>query len=340
MAIAERVPELGLNIPAETSGNEPLKPVKTVQIYPADLSVIRIESVDIEITKGEDQVAVRAIFDRPRPHKALPLENLSKIVFFAGYNGGYTAQNLHRLAQICTPGAGYEPALFIGGPTHRPWVLTEAQVSVSPLSQPKLRDLAQTLKVGAKVGEPESTDNTTASCADVNTLFQWIFLEYEQPIYQYVYRLVGNIEDARDFTQDAFLKAYKKLPETLARGDFQPLAWLYKIATNVCFDEFRHRKLVKWQPWEVFISDFHPSQIARDDPEREAMQTETKEEIQAVLAKLLPHYRAVLILREYHGLGHEEIAQVLGYSRTAIRHLLLRARQSFRLQYAKKHAVM
>jgi RNA polymerase sigma-70 factor (ECF subfamily) len=168
-------------------------------------------------------------------------------------------------------------------------------------------------------------------------LFAQLFQQYEQPIYQYVYRLLGDPEDARDFTQDAFVKAYRKLPETLAKGNFQAQAWLYRIATNVCLDELRHRKLLKWQPWEAFVSLFHPSQIARDNPERDAMQSETRSEVEMVLEKLSERYRVALMLREYHGLGYEEIADVMGTSRTAVKTLLLRAREAFRFHYVKLH---
>jgi len=173
--------------------------------------------------------------------------------------------------------------------------------------------------------------------AETDALFAQLFEQYEQPIFQYAYRLLGDPEDARDFTQDAFVKAYRKLPETLAKGNFQAQAWLYRIATNVCLDELRHRRLLKWQPWDSFISLFHPSQVARDNPERDAMQTETKGEVASVLDRLSPRYRAALIMREYHGLGYEEIAEILGTSRTAVKTLLLRARESFRLHYAKMH---
>jgi len=172
---------------------------------------------------------------------------------------------------------------------------------------------------------------------DPEAVFARLFAQYEQPIYQYVYRLLGDAEDARDFTQDAFVKAYRKLPETLAKGEFQPQAWLYRIATNVCLDELRHRKLVKWQPWESFVSLFHPSQVARDNPERDALQEETRYEVEQVLNRLSPRYRAALVLREYHGLGYEEIATVLGTTRTAVKTLLLRARESFRFHYVKTH---
>jgi RNA polymerase sigma-70 factor (ECF subfamily) len=186
-------------------------------------------------------------------------------------------------------------------------------------------------------GTPAPGEELPLGATSIEHLFQLLFERYEQPIYQYVYRLLGDAEDARDFTQDTFVKAFRKLPETLAKGNFQAQAWLYRIATNVCLDELRHRKLLKWQPWEAFVSLFHPSQIARDNPERDAMQKETRQEVEVVLERLSPRYRAALMLREYHGLGYEEIAAIMGTSRTAVKTLLLRARESFRLHYARAH---
>ena len=197
---------------------------------------------------------------------------------------------------------------------------------------------------GDAAGEATATLPATpvaeVSAESAEEVFQRLFAQYEQPIYQYVYRLLGDAEDARDFTQDAFVKAYRKLPETLAKGEFQAQAWLYRIATNVCLDELRHRKLVKWQAWESFVSLFHPSQVARDNPERDALQTETKHEVEIVLEKLSERYRIALVLREYHGLGYEDIADIMGTTRTAVKTLLLRARESFRLHYAKLHPLL
>lgn|GEM_PF-336966 len=175
---------------------------------------------------------------------------------------------------------------------------------------------------------------------ETEALYNQLYQRYEQAIYAYVYRMLGDPEDALDFTQDAFLKAYRKLPATLAKGNFQAQAWLYRIATNVCLDELRHRKLLKWQPWETFVSLFHPSQVARDNPERDALQTETKHEVEIVLEKLSERYRIALVLREYHGLGYEDIADIMGTTRTAVKTLLLRARESFRLHYAKLHPLL
>ena len=162
--------------------------------------------------------------------------------------------------------------------------------------------------------------------------FESIFNQYQTAIYNYIYRLMGSAEDAYDLTQDTFLKAYLALAKT--SDDLRVGAWLYRIATNVCLDELRHRKLVKWQPWEAFISVFHPSQVAKDSPVKDTIDREDSEEVQLILAKLHPKYRLCLILREYHDLSYDEIADCLTTTRAAVKSLLFRAREEFRQIYA------
>ncbi|HEV2125191.1 MAG TPA: RNA polymerase sigma factor [Chloroflexota bacterium] len=163
--------------------------------------------------------------------------------------------------------------------------------------------------------------------------FETIFNQYQTAIYNYIYRLMGSSEDAYDMTQDVFLKAYLALPRT--SEDLKVGAWLYRIATNLCYDEMRHRKLIKWQPWEAFVSVFHPSQVAKDSPERESISKENSEEVQLLLEKLPPKYRMCIVLREYQDLSYDEIAEVLNTTRAAVKSLLFRAREEFRQVYSR-----
>ncbi|GIW06858.1 MAG: RNA polymerase sigma factor [Dehalococcoidia bacterium] len=162
--------------------------------------------------------------------------------------------------------------------------------------------------------------------------FEAIFERFQTPIYNYVLRMMGNPEDASDLTQEAFLKAYQALPRM--SGEVNVGAWLYRIATNTCLDELRRRKIIKWQPWEAFLSAFHPKQVASDDPERETLRLEDSAMVQRVLDRLPPKYRTCLLLREYQDLSCEEIGEVIGASRSAVKSLLFRAREEFRRVWA------
>jgi RNA polymerase sigma-70 factor (ECF subfamily) len=159
-------------------------------------------------------------------------------------------------------------------------------------------------------------------------VFDDIFEEYQDRIYNCIYRLMGNPEDAYDLTQETFLRAYAALPKI--RGELKVGPWLYRIATNLCMDQLRRRKLIRWEPLDNLLAVFSPKQVAKDSPERETLRQESRETVHRVLERLTPKYRTCLVLREYQDMSCEEIAEVLGTTRSAVKSLLFRAREEFR----------
>jgi len=93
--------------------------------------------------------------------------------------------------------------------------------------------------------------------------FDQIYDEYKTPIYNYVYHLVGDREQADDLTQDTFLKAFRALPKMDA--NLKLSAWLYRIATNTAYDALRRRKLIAWLPWQDL--DHEPADVESADPQ-------------------------------------------------------------------------
>jgi RNA polymerase sigma-70 factor (ECF subfamily) len=144
---------------------------------------------------------------------------------------------------------------------------------------------------------------------------------------------VHSREDAYDLTQETFLRAYAALPKLT--GELKMGPWLYRIATNLCMDQLRRRKLIRWEPLDSLLSVFHPRQTSRESPEREALRHESREMVHRVLAKLPPKYRLCLVLREYQDMSCEEIAEVLGTTRSAVKSLLFRAREEFRVVHER-----
>ncbi|MBF6614634.1 MAG: RNA polymerase sigma factor [Chloroflexi bacterium] len=165
--------------------------------------------------------------------------------------------------------------------------------------------------------------------------FEAIYSRYERRLYAFIYRLMGNSEDAYDLTQDTFVKAYMALPRT--SPDLNLSAWLHRIASNTCMDVLRRRKLIKWLPWETFDTNPAIEPAADDDPVGEYNQFETSGEVQAVLDKLTPKHRMALILKEYQGMSCDEIGEVMGASRSAVKSLLFRAREEFRQAYLARY---
>ncbi|HEX2912590.1 MAG TPA: RNA polymerase sigma factor [Chloroflexia bacterium] len=166
--------------------------------------------------------------------------------------------------------------------------------------------------------------------------FAAIYERYERPIYALVYRLMGNPDDAFDITQEVFVKAYKALAKTTP--DVNLSAWLHRIASNACMDVLRRRKIVRWLPWDpgehANITPSSPS----DEPERTVLGKETRLQVQAVLNQMNERYRLCLVLREYQDLSCEEIAEITGTSRQAVKSTLFRAREQFREIYERLEA--
>lgn len=158
--------------------------------------------------------------------------------------------------------------------------------------------------------------------------FEAIYQRYERRIYSFIYRMMGNPEDASDLTQDTFVKAYMALPRT--SPDLNVSAWLHRIASNACLDVLRRRRLVQWLPWEVFDTNPAIEPAAPDDPAGSVIRRETEQEVQHILTLLSPKHRTALVLKEYQGLSCDEIAEVMGTSRSAVKSLLFRAREEFR----------
>lgn len=156
--------------------------------------------------------------------------------------------------------------------------------------------------------------------------FEQIYDEYKTPIYNYVYHLVGDREQADDLTQDTFLKAFRALPKMDA--NLKLSAWLYRIATNTAYDALRRRKLIAWLPWQDL--DHEPADVESADPQEMYGTTEL---VRAALRRMPQQYRAALLLYTQEGFSYSEIAQALNIAESGVKMYLSRARQSFREHY-------
>ncbi len=134
-------------------------------------------------------------------------------------------------------------------------------------------------------------------------------------------RLVGDPDDARDVTQEAYLRAYRGLAGF--RGDAQFTTWLYRITANRAATHLRRRIRHRHEPLsdEAFTVD--PSDGA-------STRAELRQELAAALSTLPPKLRSVVVLRDVYGLAHAEIAEELSISESAAKVRLHRARKKLR----------
>jgi RNA polymerase sigma-70 factor (ECF subfamily) len=147
---------------------------------------------------------------------------------------------------------------------------------------------------------------------------------YQQPLGSYLWRLTRDRELALDLTQDTFLRAYRSIGET--PPDLLVRPWLFRIATNLAYDQFRRRRRFGRLPI---------GPLERPTGPDESVSVEERELVHRALARLRPSERAVLLLCAVEQLSYREVAAILGCSSEAVRKQFTRAKEHFRLVYAE-----
>ena len=152
------------------------------------------------------------------------------------------------------------------------------------------------------------------------TAFGEIFDQFQTPLANYLYRVVGDWELAADLTQDTFLKAYQALPRTDETLQIGP--WLYRIATNTALDALRRRKRITWVP---FLTDLEPVAPGGDP----AGHVPNDDLVRRALQKVPLDQRIPLVLHLHQGLSYKEIAELLGIAPNLVAVRVFRARERF-----------
>lgn len=154
---------------------------------------------------------------------------------------------------------------------------------------------------------------------------------YRSSIHHYVLRLVGDASLADDVTQETFLRVHQHLDELKDADALE--GWLYRIATNVCYDRFRQREHRGPALPVLSAEEGCGHAIAEDGalrPDQLAEQHEMSDCVQRFLAALPPAHRQVLLLHDLQGFTDPEIAQKLGLSVHNVKIRLHRARARLR----------
>jgi RNA polymerase sigma-70 factor, ECF subfamily len=145
--------------------------------------------------------------------------------------------------------------------------------------------------------------------------FDLIVERHRRAVYQLCYRFVGNHEDASDLSQDVFLRAYRGLHSF--RGQSSLATWLYRIGVNVCLNRISAKTTLGKLTEPIEDKQFVDVRAA--SPSDVLLQQERAARVRAAIARLPRKQRATLILRTYHEMSHQEIADVLGGSVGAVK---------------------
>jgi RNA polymerase sigma-70 factor, ECF subfamily len=150
-----------------------------------------------------------------------------------------------------------------------------------------------------------------ASAGEVDA-FNQLVTRWERPIYALAYRTLGREEDARDVVQEAFLRAYRGLRGFKGEAKFS--SWLYRITLNLCRDWIRRERrapLVQ-VPEGVDPVDLADERVAPQESVEELVaRREMSQAVAKAMAELPEEQRAAIMLKEYHGLTFQEIADML-----------------------------
>jgi RNA polymerase sigma-70 factor, ECF subfamily len=146
--------------------------------------------------------------------------------------------------------------------------------------------------------------------------------QWQRELLRYVHRLTGDPDLAEDLAQDALLRLLRaegdKAPEN-------PRAWLYRVATNLVRDHARRAAMMRDRPIPIDTD-------APDTPAQEYERNATVAQVRAVLKRLAPRDREILILSE-SGFRHREIAEIVEVKPQSVSVLLARALERFRTAY-------
>jgi len=170
-----------------------------------------------------------------------------------------------------------------------------AMVAAAPLQAMTWTD--EELVARSKTGDTES--------------FNQLVKRWERPIFALAYRTLGREEDARDVTQETFLRAFRALGGF--KGDAKFSSWLYRIALNLCRDWIRkdRRAPMMAVPEGVDVEQLNAERQPVESVEDIAARAELSRVVARAMESLPPEQRQAIILKEYHGLTFQEIADLM-----------------------------
>src|ERR671910_46694 len=142
--------------------------------------------------------------------------------------------------------------------------------------------------------------------------FNQLVLRWERPIYALAYRVIGREEDARDVAQETFLRAFRALSGFKGQAKFS--SWLYRIALNLCRDWIRRerRAPVSQAPEGVDLAELVSEQGPVESIEDLVARNDMSRTVARAMQELPEEQRTAIILKEYHGMTFQEIADLQG----------------------------
>jgi RNA polymerase sigma-70 factor (ECF subfamily) len=206
-----------------------------------------------------------------------------------------------------------------------------------------LKPIQQALGQKAKPSESGSTADPDATLLirfrnGDQAAFEILVDKFKGPVFSYIWRQIGNMNEAEDIAQNVFIQVYKSAERYEPKAKFT--TWLFTIARNLCLNEFRRRQRHPLQPLEDTNSDDSSEEIQLVDtkirsPSSNVTENELQEKIMEAIQSLPENQKTAILLCRYEGLSYLEIAKVLKTTESATKSLIHRARETLKVKLSE-----
>jgi RNA polymerase sigma-70 factor (ECF subfamily) len=173
-----------------------------------------------------------------------------------------------------------------------------------------------------------TSENIKFKAQSVSQEFDTVFAEHWTRVYNVVFRLVGDQDEAQDLALETFWQYYRKPPAKQENLN----GWLYRVAVNLGYNALRARK--RRSKYEIESGSQTIEKTSTPEPERMIILAEQRREVQEVLGQMKPRSAKLLVLR-YSGLNYKELAAVLNMQPSSIGKTLARAQAEFEAFFNK-----
>lgn len=156
--------------------------------------------------------------------------------------------------------------------------------------------------------------------------FDLLVRKYMEKAFRIAFDFTRNTEEAKDLSQEAFLRAFSRIKQFHGRSSFY--TWFYRLVVNICLDYARRKGRVQWQSLDAIAeASPHCAELAdtRSTPEEQAVAGEAKRRAESTLKAMPDKQRTAFLLRNHQGLPIADIAKVMKTTEATVRVYLHRA---------------
>ncbi|WP_165423661.1 RNA polymerase sigma factor [Ktedonosporobacter rubrisoli] len=216
-----------------------------------------------------------------------------------------------------------------------PGILQARPVETFLVSSHPSEEVSASMPVEKPIKKSRGGNTTTADEVTLSRIYE----QFKRPIHTYIYRLLGNQEDADDLTQEVFVRACTAWNGLYERDRLS--SWLYRIASNLCIDALRRRKRISWWPLAPRTRNDEQDAMAAEDAayflsdSGGIPEIAERELIRLTLANMPEEYAVTLVLSAAQGVPYQEIAEIVGISPNAAATRISRAKKMFAEQYQR-----